>query len=259
MGTAVKVEFEGRVAWLTLDCPENYNSLTPEMCDALNKAILECENDENVRAVVLAGSGKAFCSGGDLRTIEKLDDYEKARSYVHRAGQIVSSIVRSAKPYIAMVNGAAAGAGFNIAIACDFVCASPKARFTQAFSSVGLISDCGGNFLLPRLVGQSVAKELMLLPKALDAGEALTLGIVGSIVEEDKLRERVAKLAGDLAKRSPLAVKFCKRMFLGDSVSFTQVILAEEDIQARLITGEDCKEGIRAFFEKRPPAFRGRS
>ena len=133
----VIIKKEGPVAWVTMNRPESLNSLTVGLCAALKAAFAECEDDNDIRVVVLGGEGKAFCAGGDLRTILELSDYEAAREYVHAAGEITVAVMRSRKPFIAMVGGAAAGAGFNIALACDFVCASKRAKFTQAFSSIG--------------------------------------------------------------------------------------------------------------------------
>ena len=150
------------------------------------------------------------------------------------ASRVALAVVRSAKPYIAMVNGAAAGAGFNIALACDFLCASKN-----AFSSIGLIADCGGNFLLPRLAGPREAKRLMMLPEKLTAEDAEKLGLTTLVAEDAELREKTAKLAARLAAM-PI---------------FEATLRREESIQSRLILGEECKEGITAFFEKRPPKF----
>ena len=160
----VSLEKNERTAWVAMNRPEAMNSLTAELCAELVEAFTECERDAEIRAVVLTGSGRAFCAGGDLPTLAALKSRDEAEEYVKTAGRVALAIVRSAKPYIAMVNGAAAGAGFNIALACDFLCASKNAKFTQAFSSIGLIADCGGNFLLPRLAGPREAKRLMMLP-----------------------------------------------------------------------------------------------
>lgn len=254
----VIIKKEGPVAWVTMNRPESLNSLTVGLCAALKAAFADCEDDNDIRVVVLSGEGKAFCAGGDLRTILELSDYEAAREYVHAAGEITAAVMRSRKPFIAMVGGAAAGAGFNIALACDFVCASKRAKFTQAFSSIGLISDCGGNLLLPRLVSPQTAKMLMMLPETLSAEEAQALGLLTALAEEGELREETAALAARLAKQPPLALAQTKKLLNGGK-ELEDILRAEEDIQAALIIGEDCKEGVRAFFEKRRPEFKGRS
>ena len=254
----VAIKKEGAVAWVTMNSPGSLNSLTAELCAALKEALAECEADDCVRVVVLAGEGKAFCAGGDLRTILELSDYEAALRYVRGAGEITAAVTGSKKPYIAMVGGAAAGAGFNIALACDFICASKRAKFTQAFSSIGLISDCGGNLLLPRHVGPHAAKRLMMLPETLSAEEAQALGLLTALAEEGELREETAAIAARLAKQPPLALAQTKKLLNGGK-ELEDILRAEEDIQAALIIGEDCKEGVRAFFEKRRPEFKGRS
>ena len=194
----VSLEKNGRTAWVAMNRPEAMNSLTAELCAELVEAFAECERDAEIRAVVLTGSGRAFCAGGDLPTLAALKSRDEAEEYVKTAGRVALAIVRSAKPYIAMVNGAAAGAGFNIALACDFLCASKNAKFTQAFSSIGLIADCGGNFLLPRLAGPREAKRLMMLPEKLTAEEAEKLGLTTLVAEDAELREKNRK-----ARRAP--------------------------------------------------------
>ncbi|MCF0247655.1 MAG: enoyl-CoA hydratase/isomerase family protein [Synergistes sp.] len=252
---AVLSEKKGNIAWVTMNRGASLNSLTAELCDALVAALAECERDEDIRAVILCSAGKAFCAGGDLRTIALLDDVESAKGYVRTAGNVVRAVVKSRKPYIAMVGGAAAGAGFNLALACDFICASKRAKFTQAFSSIGLISDCGGNLLLPRLVGSMTAKKLMMLPETITAEEAERLGIVTITADESDLRNVTSALAERLAKQPSLAIAEIKRI-QNDASAIEEILRTEEEIQARLIMSEDCKEGVRAFFEKRKADFR---
>lgn len=254
----VIVKKEGMTAWVTMNRPESLNSLAPELCSALVSALAECEADNDIRAIVLSGNGKAFCAGGDLRTIAALSSINEAREYLRSAGMITSAIMNSKKPYIAMVGGAAAGAGFNIALACDFICASSNAKFSQAFCSVGLISDCGGNLLLRRAAGLHTAKALMFIPRTLSAEDALHLGLVFRLTEPENLKETVSALSAELAAQPPLALAQMKKL-QNRTEEIEDMLRQEEEIQARLITGEDCKEGIRAFFEKRRPVFGGKS
>lgn len=251
---AVLVEKKEGVAWVTMNRPETLNSLTDEMCRGLVGALGVCGEDKDVRAVVLTGAGRAFCAGGDLKTLAALRDAREAEEYVRAAGEAVTAVVRLPKPCVAMVKGTAAGAGFNLAIACDFVCASEKAKFTQAFSSIGLISDCGGNFLLPRLCGPLVAKRLMMLPETLTAEAARVLGLVSFVAADDELAEKTAALASRLVKQPPRALAEIKK-FQNEAELFESVLRREEKIQAELICGSECKEGVAAFFEKRPPKF----
>lgn len=253
MKAAILEKKEG-VAWVTMNKAESLNSMTRELCGGLLEIFAECERDAKTRAVVLTGAGRAFCAGGDLKTIAALSSRDEAEEYVRTAGNVMRAIVRSAKPYIAMVNGAAAGAGFNLALACDFVCVSKNAKFTQAFSSIGLISDCGGNFMLPRLVGQLAAKRLMMLPETLSADDAVSLGIAAFAAGESELRDKTASLAARLVKQPRRAIAEIKK-FQNDAEQFEASLRREEKIQAELICGEECKEGIAAFFEKRAPKF----
>ena len=248
------LEKKRRTAWVTMNRPEAMNSLAAELCAELLEAIAECERDPEIRAVVLTGAGRAFCAGGDLPTLAALTTREETEEYVKTADRVSLAIVRSAKPYIAMVNGAAAGAGFNIALACDFLCASTKAKFTQAFSSIGLISDCGGNFLLPRLVGPREAKRLMMLPEKISAEEAERIGITTFVAEESELREKTEALADRLAAMPPRALAEIKK-FVNEADAFEATLHREEAVIPELIMGPECKEGIAAFFEKRPAKF----
>lgn len=248
------LEKRGHTAWVTMNRPEAMNSLSAGLCAGLTEIFAECERDGEIRAVVLTGAGRAFCAGGDLPSLAALKSREDAEAYVKTAGTVALAIVRSAKPYIAMVNGAAAGAGFNIALACDFLCASKNAKFTQAFSSIGLISDCGGNMTLPRLVGPRTAKRLMMLPEKITAEEAEKLGLTTLVAEDSELRKKTEALAARLAAMPPVALGEIKK-FINEAELFEAALRREESIQSRLIMGGECKEGISAFFEKRAPKF----
>lgn len=260
MEAPVLFEKKEAAAWVTLNRAERMNTLTPELIAALLETLARCEADDEVRVVVLCGKGRAFCAGGDLPTIRGFERVEEAEAYVRGAGKITSAILSSKKPYIAMVGGAAAGAGFNIALACDFICAARGAKFTQAFAAIGLISDCGGSLLLPKLVGLAAAKRLMMLPDVLSAEEAASLGIVTEVADDARLAECVEKLVRRLGVQSPLASAASKRMLnMRLCAELDGALLLEEDAQSQLIVGADCKEGIDAFFAKRAPVFHGKS
>lgn len=259
MDSLVSVVKSGRSAWVAMNNPGALNSLTPSLCAELSEAFAACGADERVRVVILCGEGKAFCAGGDLRTISAMSDKGAALEYVRAADSIIAAVINSEKPFIAMVGGAAAGAGFNLALACDFICASKNARFTQAFSSIGLVPDCGGSFLLPRALGLPAAKRLSMLPETLSAEEAYRLGLLTLVAADgEALRTKTAALAERLAKQPPLALARIKKL-LNCGAELEKAMRLEELYQSELIIGEDCKEGIKAFFEKREPQFSGRN
>lgn len=260
MDKAVLLNIENNIAWITLNRPKGMNCMSVELCEGLCEAVNTCENDPEVRVVVLTGSGRAFCAGGDLKALLAFSDAAAAEAYVRDAGVAAKNIFHSKKPYIAMVNGAAAGAGFNLALVCDFVFAADNAKFTQAFSSVGLVSDCGGNYLLPYAVGPMKAKELMMLPATITAEEAKEIGIVRTVCPADELKNEVEAFAGRLVSRPPLSVAGTKELVNAYSrLSFDDMMAREERVQGVLAVGEDAKEGISAFFEKREANFKGNS
>jgi len=254
----VLIEKEQGVAWLTLNRPKAYNSLSTELMEELIAALVDCEKDPETKVVVLKGAGKGFCAGGDLSKLDSLRNVKDSREYIALAGKVSSTIYNLAKPVIAMVTGAAAGAGFNIVLACDLVFCSTDARFIQSFATIGLIPDGGGCYFLPRLVGLQKAKELMFLATPLDAQKAMELGIVNQVAEKEKLLELVSEYALKLSKCAPMAVMLTKKT-LNQSylLSLEEVLDAEADRQTICLGTADNKEGIAAFKEKREPVFRG--
>jgi 2-(1,2-epoxy-1,2-dihydrophenyl)acetyl-CoA isomerase len=256
---AVLYKVENAVATVTFNRPDALNSLSWEMLNESIAVFRQIETDETARVAVLTGAGKGFCSGGDLPTILKLSGTIEQHSYISTAGELVSAIRHCKKPVIAMVNGAAAGAGFNIVLACDIAVASSKARFAQSFANVGLVPDAGGFYSLPRLVGLSKAKELMLTADLIDAAEALRLGLVNRVVEPEQLGETSYKLAEKLAKGAPLAMALIKNTLNSSLESDWSALQSlEASLQTMCLATEDNKEGIKAFFEKRPPGFQGK-
>ena len=181
------------VATITLNRPDAMNSLNKELVADFIAILTAVKDSPDIRAVVLTGSGKAFCAGGDLFYLATLSEAQSAHSFIAQAGKIITLIMSMPKPVIAMVNGVAAGAGFNIALACDLVIASKSAKFVQSFSKVGLVPDCGGFYLLPRVVGMHKAKELMFTADLIDAETAFQLGILNKVVDEAALSDTVFK------------------------------------------------------------------
>ena len=261
--TALVLEMrEGAVATLTLNRPERLNALSVELSRALAESLARVAEDPDVRVVVLTGAGRAFCAGGDLAVIRDARDRGAGRELepLLRAGmQIVVRMRTMAKPAIAAVNGPAAGAGMNLALACDLCIASEEAMFGQNFARVGLFPDYGGTYLLPRLVGPSRAAQMFYTGEMIDAREAERLGLANRVVAPDQLAAETRALAECLAQAPPLAVRGIKQVLFGnDRAELERALEFEVQTQMQCFVSEDCEEGIRAFFEKRPPQFRGR-
>jgi 2-(1,2-epoxy-1,2-dihydrophenyl)acetyl-CoA isomerase len=255
----------GSVATITLNQPETLNALNQAMAEELTGAVKSCAGDAAVRAVVITGAGRGFSSGGDLRAMKQaLDAGADPASFFQEPltaiGQAVVAIRQCPKPVLAAINGPAAGAGMNLALACDLRLASDRARFTEAFMNLGLIPDAGGTFLLPRLVGLAKATELLLTGEVIDAAEAYRLGIVHKVVPEERFPAAVVELATMLALRPTAAVGRLKRL-LNASLSadgFAAQVDSEQAMQVESGRTEDFLEGLRAFLTKTPAQFRGR-
>ena len=256
----VLLENKDKVAWLTMNRPDAMNSLNLDLADALVAAIEKINQDPSIRVIVLTGAGKAFCAGGDLKALKQIESEQDAIEFVRRCGEITKQITASKKPVIGMINGVAAGAGFNLALACDLLVASKGARFIQSFTSVGLVPDCGGHWLLPRAVGPWLTRKMMYFAETVDACRAMELGFVAQVSEPDALCSDTDALAQSLAKRPPLALEACKNLILSSQTATLQEILdMESAVQGKLLLGEDCAEGILAFMQKRTPDFQGKS
>jgi len=254
----VLLEKEKGIATITMNRPHAYNALSPELIDRIIEAFLECNSDPDVKVIIFTGAGKAFCAGGDLPYMESIDNALDGRKYIVKASEVTSTITKLDKPVVAMVNGIAAGAGFNLAIACDIVICVESATFVQSFARVGLIPDSGGTYLLPRLVGLQKSKELMFTAQPIGANEALSLGLVNKIVESDKLVETTYQYAEKLSAAAPIAVSFIKRILnQAIDLKLETVLELEANMQTVCLQTLDNKEGIKAFKEKRLPVFKG--
>jgi 2-(1,2-epoxy-1,2-dihydrophenyl)acetyl-CoA isomerase len=255
----ITYEVKDSIATITFNRPESLNSLHPMLMEETMAMLCEAEKDDGISVIVLTGAGKAFCSGGDIQYMDQLTGVMDKREYISTAGRVTESIMNLGKPVIAMVNGVAAGAGFNIALACDIIFASDKAKFAQSFSKVGLIPDAGGTYNLPRIVGLHKAKELMFLADLITADEAFALGIVNYVIPQEDLKETTYTFAERLSKAAPISVSFIKSA-LNSSLECTlkEVLDKEVSNQTICLQTEDCKEGLNAFKEKRAPKFSGR-
>src|SRR5437763_6551580 len=250
------------VAVLIMNRPDRLNALNNELTTALNDALGRIAADESVRVVVLTGAGRAFRAGGDLALIGKGRETGQTQSLepLLRAGmQAVLKMRIMPQPVIAAVNGAAAGAGMNIALAADIRIAAEEATFGQNFAKVGLFPDFGGTYFLPQLVGPAKAAELFYTGDMIDAKTALRLGIVNQVVSAAQLEAEVKSLAQKIAQGPPLAIRAVKRnLFSSEKERLEKALEQEVQEQVRCYLSEDCQEGIRAFLEKRSPQFRGK-
>jgi len=253
--TALRCERHGSTALLTLDTPANRNAFTPAMRDDLARAIAEVRADTEVRTLVLAGAGGQFCSGGDLRGIAdaKLDN-AGWRERMQATQRWFSELILLDKPVIAAVDGAAYGAGFSLALAADFVLASPRARFCMSFLKLGLVPDCGAFYTLPRVVGAQRARELMLSAREVGAAEALELGIAMELHEPAQLLPRALALAESFAGASPLAVSLVKRA-TGDAGALAALLDTEANVQALAFGSAEHREAVNRFLDKKPLPF----
>ena len=256
--TALRWEVAEAVGTITLDRPGALNSLDAALKRDLLAVLREADRDPVVRAVILTGAGRAFCAGQDLR--ERLEpeaaplDVEVRERYV----PIVLAMHRLSKPIVGAINGVAAGAGAGLAFACDLRIAADSASFVLAFGRVGLAPDSGTSWFLPRLVGLAYAAELLYLPDAMPAVEALRIGLVSRVVPAAELLSQAQALAGRLAQGAPHALALTKRALNRSlEVGLAEALDYEASLQGMAGRTADHAEGMAAFIEKRPPRFTG--
>ena len=258
---ALLVERANGVVTCTLNRPEKKNALTGEMWAGLIELFEAVAVNPDDRVLVITGAGDGFCSGADLSDGASADAASgpgRALAGMRVVGRAALGLHDLAKPTIAAVNGVAAGAGCNLALGCDLIIASDRARFSEIFSKRGLVVDFGGSWVLPRLVGMHRAKELVLLADVIDATEAERIGLVNRIVPHDELPGAVTELATRLANMAPLSLAVSKRLLNQSfSVSLAEALEAENTAQALMASSSDTAEAILAFFERREPRFTG--
>lgn len=255
-----RVARDDAVATITLARPQAYNALTADLLESLLATFKALERDASVRAIVLTGEGKAFCSGqalDDARTLPPGQPIDLGQTVEARYGPLLLKIMTIEKPVVAAVNGVAAGAGMGIACACDFRIVAESASFTTAFVKIGLVPDSGLSFTLPRLVGYGKALELVMLSEKVDAARADALGLCTKVVPADRCVTEAQSLAASLVK-GPRSIGLIKRELLRNGLGDAQAALAyEAHLQSVAGATADFAEGLDAFAHKRAPNFRG--
>ena len=264
MGQELLEELKDKVAVLTLNRPDRLNAMSPPMLDALLEALPRLAADPEIGVVVLTGAGRGFCAGGDVKAMA--EGRESAGTTLEEKAQGLRSRMEVSrwlhempKPTIAMVRGAAAGAGLSLALACDLRVASDSARFATAFARVGYSGDFGGSWFLTQLVGTAKARELYFTADIVDAQQALALGIVSRVVPDVRLEDETMALAARLARGPRIAYRYMKRNFnAAESGTLKDQLDLEAWHHTRCGMTEDHREAAKAFVEKREPVFRGR-
>jgi 2-(1,2-epoxy-1,2-dihydrophenyl)acetyl-CoA isomerase len=258
MSDSLDIQQNGAVLHIALNRPTVFNSFNREMALALQGQLEAAGNDPAVRCIVLTGNGKAFCAGQDLAEVSDPNGPPLKTILGEHYNPIIRLIRATPKPIIAAVNGVAAGAGANIALACDIVIAAQSASFIQAFSKIGLIPDSGGTYTLPRIVGFQKASALMMLGDKVSAEEAERLGMVYKVVADDAFSEHIAQLAAQVAAMPTRGLALTKEA-LNESFSNTleQQLETEERLQIAAGHTHDYNEGVTAFLEKRKAQFTG--
>lgn len=243
-----------RVATITLDRPEKLNAFTGTMREDLLSALRDCEHSEDIGAVVITGAGRAFCAGGDvafMKALQDSGDLDAFRRLLEAGSAIVLQIARMDKPVIASVNGVAAGAGCNLALACDYRVASETAKFSQSFVRIGLHPDWGGTWLLPRLVGRSRAFEIAMTGRMVEADEALAIGMVDRVVPAALLSTVASEVAAAFAAVPQVAARSIKRALAASEANDLESQLAlEASQQIACFESDDARERIAAFVSR---------
>ena len=256
-------EVKDAIATLILNRPERLNALGDTLREDFYDAVLRASADPEVRVMVITGAGKGFCSGGDVRAMNEAKESQRERPLLEKVApgrdRTLLAMRDAPQPIIAAVNGAAAGAGMNLALGCDIRLASTAARFGETFVKRGLHHDWGGTYFLPRLVGMAKAAEMIFTGDMIDAAEALRIGLVSAVYPPEELMPAAYDFARKIAAGPPIAIRLAKRaLYHGEGTDLRGGLEFETFAQNVCFETEDAREGIRAFVEKRAPQFKGR-
>jgi 2-(1,2-epoxy-1,2-dihydrophenyl)acetyl-CoA isomerase len=258
----IQFEMQGPICLLTLNRPDRLNALTVQVAKDFNAAVSEAL-ESGARVIVLTGAGRAFCAGGDLREMQEIAGREgRVEAFFDEPLQILNESIllirQTPVPFIAAVNGVASGGGCNLALACDLVIATESAKFNQAFIKIGLVPDCGGTFMLPRLVGLKRATELMFTGDLITATQAAEMGMINSVAADGELMSQVMAMAEKLAQAPTAAIGQIKKLLEASAVNdYGSQLDNERKAQIESGKTKDFTEGVQAFLEKRPPRFVG--
>lgn len=256
--------FEGKLKIIYLNNPATFNALTKPALSELADFFHQVSKDDETRCVAISGRGKAFCSGQNLSNAFNQAQSGFDHQFIYNIvkeyyNPLVMEITRCKKPVIALVNGPAVGAGAMLALICDFVLASEKAYFSQAFSNIGLIPDTGGTYFLPKLVGRQMAHYLAFTGKKLSSDDAYRLGLVAEVFSEDEFTVKSMEILENMANMPTSALKLTKKAFAHSyENSLEKQLKLEADLQEKASKTEDFLEGITAFIEKRKPIYKGK-
>ncbi|MDH3764137.1 MAG: 2-(1,2-epoxy-1,2-dihydrophenyl)acetyl-CoA isomerase PaaG [Gammaproteobacteria bacterium] len=260
--TTIEFVIEDALARLTLNRPDKLNSFNAQMHEEVREAMKTVQRDDSIRCLLISGNGRGFCAGQDLSDRNVAPDAESpdlGESLEQKYNPLIRSLARLEKPVICAVNGVAAGAGANIALACDIVIAAESAKFIQSFCNIGLVPDSGGTWTLPRLVGRARAMGMALLGERISARQAEDWGLIWKCVADEELANTAEQMARHLATQPTRGLGLIKRAMLASSDnSLDDQLDLERDLQRLAGRSEDYREGVGAFMEKRDPEFKGR-
>lgn len=250
-------EQRGELTLLTLNRPERRNAMSLDLVIALRDALRDCMNDSQCRGIIVSGAGDHFCSGGDISGMTEERSIAESRRRMGIFHELARVIVAGAKPVIAAVDGYAAGAGFSLALAADYLVASDNAKFVCSFSRVGLQPDLGLLWTIRQRVGLGQAKRIIASARKVQVGEALELGLVDEVVAPEKLLDRAAEVCGEFTAGAPLPLAVMKQAYAWGIDTFEDALRNEMDNSPGLYLTRDHRAAVTAFLEKRTPEFRG--